>query len=235
MLRELRQRLRSEMRRDRVILQLRAKLVAYLLINSVDNFLTRKHGRKPYRGLHGCKPANSGSACHAVDRPKKVDPPLPRLRRDRWLRPEQGKKTALTFELTWVGIPTTFCPHANDESEAETTPGANGHRALRCRGGCQKADQSAQRQDKIFSREGAVERRLYPGTPRAGVARGYFSADDEDDRAIGCQPEAGARFGANRLRFAPKGLGFIHAVQHPDGCAGDGGSVERSSSSCALR
>src|SRR6266536_3800976 len=66
MLRELRQRLRSEMRRDRIILQLRAKLVAYLLINSVDNFLTRKHGRKPYRGLHGCKPANSGSACHAV-------------------------------------------------------------------------------------------------------------------------------------------------------------------------
>jgi hypothetical protein len=137
--------------------------------------------------------------------------------------------------LTEVGNPTTFCPHANDESEAETTPGANGHRALRCRGGCEEADQSSQRENEILPCEGAVERRLYPGTTRAGVARGYFSADDEDDRAIGCQPEEGARFGANRLRFAPQGLDFIHAIQHPDGCAGDGGSVERSSSSCALR
>ena len=46
MLRELRQRLRSEMRRDRVILQLRAELVAYLFVDSIDNFLTRKHVRK---------------------------------------------------------------------------------------------------------------------------------------------------------------------------------------------
>ena len=39
--RKLRQRLGREMRRDRVILQLRAKLVPDLLIDSIDDFLTR--------------------------------------------------------------------------------------------------------------------------------------------------------------------------------------------------
>src|SRR6266566_7646882 len=43
MLRQLRQRLGRKMGRDRVILQLRAELVAYLLIDSIDNLLTRKH------------------------------------------------------------------------------------------------------------------------------------------------------------------------------------------------
>src|SRR6266576_1482454 len=43
MLRELRQRLRSEMRSDRIILQLRAKLVSYLLIDRINHLLTGKH------------------------------------------------------------------------------------------------------------------------------------------------------------------------------------------------
>jgi len=42
---ELRQRLGGKMRRDRVILQLCTELVSDLLIDCVDNFLTRKHGR----------------------------------------------------------------------------------------------------------------------------------------------------------------------------------------------
>src|SRR5438105_8914187 len=42
------------MRRDRVILELRAKLVPDLLVNGVDNFLARKH-IGTYRGLRGCK------------------------------------------------------------------------------------------------------------------------------------------------------------------------------------
>ena len=54
MLRQLRQRFGREMRRDRVILQLRAEPVADLLIDRIDNFLTRKHG-KAYRELRGFK------------------------------------------------------------------------------------------------------------------------------------------------------------------------------------
>ena len=45
-LRKLGQRLRRKMRRDRVILQLRAELVPNLLIDCVDDFLTRKHVSK---------------------------------------------------------------------------------------------------------------------------------------------------------------------------------------------
>ena len=41
MLRQLRQRLGRKMRRDRVILQLRAELVSDLLIDGIDNLLTR--------------------------------------------------------------------------------------------------------------------------------------------------------------------------------------------------
>ena len=41
MLRKLRQRLRRKMRRNRVILQLRAELVPDLLINGINHFLTR--------------------------------------------------------------------------------------------------------------------------------------------------------------------------------------------------
>jgi len=54
MLRKLWQRLGRKMRRDRVILQLRREFVSDLLVNSVNDFLARKHG-KTYRGLHGCK------------------------------------------------------------------------------------------------------------------------------------------------------------------------------------
>jgi hypothetical protein len=44
MLRQLRQSLRREMRRNRVILQLRAKFVADLLVDCIDHFLAGKHG-----------------------------------------------------------------------------------------------------------------------------------------------------------------------------------------------
>ncbi len=60
MLRQLRQRLGGEMRRNRVILQLRTEFVAYLLIDRIDDFLTRKH-RETYRGLRGCKAIRSAS------------------------------------------------------------------------------------------------------------------------------------------------------------------------------
>src|ERR1051326_5192661 len=45
MLRQLRQRLRRKMRRDRVILQLHAELISDLFVDSIDDFLARKHGR----------------------------------------------------------------------------------------------------------------------------------------------------------------------------------------------
>jgi hypothetical protein len=51
---ELRQRFCRKVRPDRVILQLRAKLVSYLLVNGVDDFLTCEHG-KTYRGLRRFK------------------------------------------------------------------------------------------------------------------------------------------------------------------------------------
>jgi hypothetical protein len=41
MLRQLWQRLRSKMRRDRVILQLRAELISDLLVNGIDDLLAR--------------------------------------------------------------------------------------------------------------------------------------------------------------------------------------------------
>ena len=51
---EPRQRFGRKMRRDRVILHGRTEFVAYLLVDSINDLLTRKHGR-PYRGLHGFK------------------------------------------------------------------------------------------------------------------------------------------------------------------------------------
>ena len=54
MLRQLRQRLRREMRRDRVILHRSAELVPDLFVDRVDDFLARKHSGT-YRGLRGCK------------------------------------------------------------------------------------------------------------------------------------------------------------------------------------
>src|SRR6267378_4935780 len=60
MLGKLRQRLRRKMRRDRVILQLRAELVPDLFVDRIDDFLACKHGKSfrlailslsPHRGL----------------------------------------------------------------------------------------------------------------------------------------------------------------------------------------
>src|SRR6266516_2904918 len=49
MLRQLRERLRGEMRPNRVILQLRAELISDLLVNRIDYLLTRKHGKNVMR------------------------------------------------------------------------------------------------------------------------------------------------------------------------------------------
>ena len=85
-----------------------------------------------------------------------------------------------------------------------------------------KANQSAQRQDKIFSRvKDAVERRLYTWNRASLVAAGLISA-----RTMKMIEQSAANLKKGRasapIDFAtlPKGLRIASMVfQHPDGCA----------------
>lgn len=126
-----------------------------------------------------------------------------------------GRKAAV-FNID-CGGKSHYCAITNDQNEAKI----GSARKLRRCGRCQTANQPAQRKDKIFSRQRAIQRIVPIGAASTCAA---FSSDPEDAGQIRCQFEERPSFRAHRSVCLS--LESRDGFQNPHGSAGYGGAME---------